>query len=69
VHRADRGGRAKALLIQAFQRECTPGYYNNEGRVGEGRGITDEQYGGGPIEFHELIRKWRAEGMEGLRFS
>jgi cation diffusion facilitator CzcD-associated flavoprotein CzcO len=62
--------RAKALLIQAFQAECTPGYYNNEGRIGEGRGITDEQYGGGPIEFHELIRKWRADGkMDGLRFA
>ncbi|MFI5320776.1 MAG: flavin-containing monooxygenase [Myxococcota bacterium] len=62
--------RAKALLTRAFQQECTPGYYNNEGKPGEGAGIADEQYGGGPIEFHELIRKWRADGrMEGLEFA
>ena len=62
--------RSKALLTRAFQQECTPGYYNNEGKPGEGTGIADEQYGGGPIEFHELIRKWRADGrMEGLEFA
>jgi cyclohexanone monooxygenase len=62
--------RAKALLTKPFLQECTPGYYNNEGRPGEGMGITDEQYGGGPIEFHDLIRKWRADGrMEGLAFA
>ena len=61
--------RSKALLTRAFQMECTPGYYNNEGKPGQGTGITDEQYGGGPIEFHELIRKWRSDGkMAGLRF-
>jgi cation diffusion facilitator CzcD-associated flavoprotein CzcO len=62
--------RAKAQIGRAFLEQCTPGYYNNEGKVGEGRGIADEQYGGGPVEFYELIRKWRADGaMKGLRFS
>jgi cyclohexanone monooxygenase len=62
--------RAKAILNQAFLLECTPGYYNNEGQPGERGGIAGEQYGGGPIEFYDLVRKWRNDGgMEGLRFS
>jgi cyclohexanone monooxygenase len=58
--------RTKAAITLPFQQECTPGYYNNEGKPGVGLGLTDEQYGGGPIEFHALIRKWREEGMSGL---
>ncbi len=62
--------RAKAVLNQAFLNECTPGYYNNEGQPGERGGIAGEQYGGGPIEFYDLVRKWRSDGgMDGLRFS
>ena len=62
--------RTKSQLGLAFLTECTPGYYNNEGRPGVGKGIADEQYGGGPIEYHELIRKWRADGeMKGLQIS
>jgi cyclohexanone monooxygenase len=62
--------RAKSQLGRQFLMDCTPGYYNNEGRPGEGKGISDEQYGGGPVEFFELIRKWRADGaMKGLAFA
>jgi cation diffusion facilitator CzcD-associated flavoprotein CzcO len=48
---------------------CTPGYYNNEGKLGEGAGLAGGLYGGGPIEFHELIKQWRAEQMKGLKLS
>ncbi|HWS32889.1 MAG TPA: FAD-dependent oxidoreductase, partial [Actinoplanes sp.] len=41
-----------------FQSECTPGYYNNEGRPRE----VNNAFGPGPIVFHDLLRRWREEG-------
>ncbi|TDC79295.1 flavin-containing monooxygenase [Streptomyces hainanensis] len=54
--------RERGVDHSAFHAECTPGYYNNEGRVRAGRRPS---FGDGPIAFHRLIRRWRAEG--GLR--
>lgn len=51
-----------------FFRDCTPGYFNNEGRTEKTIGFFAETYGGGPIEFYDLIRKWRTGNMEGLQF-
>ncbi|MFD9811747.1 flavin-containing monooxygenase [Streptomyces sp. NPDC059080] len=52
--------REKAADLHAFQAECTPGYYNNEGRPRE----RSESYGDGPVAFHALLRAWRAgDGM------
>jgi cyclohexanone monooxygenase len=49
-----------------FGEQCTPGYYNNEGQLGE----TSRQggfYFGGPTEFVEILEAWRADGsMQGL---
>ena len=59
--------RSKSGVTRDFQRDCTPGYYNNEGRPGESVGLIDEVYGGGPIEFYDLIRNWREQDMEGLQ--
>ncbi|MBQ0852691.1 NAD(P)/FAD-dependent oxidoreductase [Streptomyces sp. BH-SS-21] len=50
--------REKAADLYAFQAECTPGYYNNEGRPRQ----RSESYGDGPVAFHELLRRWRADG-------
>ncbi|MGI5199850.1 flavin-containing monooxygenase [Streptomyces sp. CA-288835] len=50
--------REKAADLYAFQAECTPGYYNNEGRPRE----RSESYGDGPVAFHELLRRWRESG-------
>lgn len=61
--------RGKDQSIQEFQRDCTPGFYNDEGKVGEVVSRVDEIYGGGPIEFYALIRRWRGDGMAGLTFS
>jgi cation diffusion facilitator CzcD-associated flavoprotein CzcO len=62
--------RQKALNNQSFLLECTPGYYNNEGKPEQGVGLAGDMYGGGPIEFFEIIRKWRTDGgMTGLKFS
>ena len=58
----------KARLNQAFQEECTPGYYNNEGQPNPLAQNTF--YGGGPIEFFSLMDKWRSKGnLEGLELT
>jgi cation diffusion facilitator CzcD-associated flavoprotein CzcO len=46
--------------------ECTPGYYNNEGKgVGEGMFFG---YPGGALAFFDLVDQWAAGGFEGLEF-
>ncbi len=48
--------------VRTFQEQCTPGYYNSEGRPGDG-GFLGSSYGKGPIEFFNLLADWRAEGQ------
>ena len=50
---------------------CTPGYYNNEGKIGSsGNGFLSGQYGGGPVEFFRILKEWREEGaLRGLEIS
>jgi len=50
-----------ARLGQRFYTECTPGYYNNEGRPNP-KAIQNGFYGGGPIRFVEVLEAWRAAG-------
>jgi cation diffusion facilitator CzcD-associated flavoprotein CzcO len=62
----------KRLSIQSvqFQTECTPGYYNGEGKPGQGRGFLDNLYGPGSVAFFDLVRNWREkDGMAGLEFG
>jgi len=60
----------KAINNLKFLQECTPGYYNNEGKPDRGRGFVGGLYGGGPVEFFALVRKWRESGeMKGLQFT
>ncbi len=62
--------RSSPQMNQEFRRDCTPGYYNGEGVVSDGRGIFDELYGPGPVAFYDLVRQWRSEGgYEGLRIA
>ena len=50
----------------AFFEECTPGYYNNEGKPGERNG-QNGFFGGGPVAFFKILEDWRAKGgLEGL---
>jgi cyclohexanone monooxygenase len=59
--------RSLARLGQRFYRECTPGYYNSEGAVGNRNGFFSEMYGAGPLRFFEVLKEWRATGeLEGL---
>ena len=58
----------KARLTATFQENCTPGYYNNEGKVNQTP--QNNTYGGGPIEFFSLMKKWRTkDNLEGLELS
>ncbi|TFG97926.1 MAG: NAD(P)/FAD-dependent oxidoreductase [Myxococcales bacterium] len=50
----------RAAFSQDFQNSCTPGYYNNEGKPGEGPGWFGGNYGGGAQAFFEILRTWRA---------
>jgi cation diffusion facilitator CzcD-associated flavoprotein CzcO len=51
----------------SFQQECTPGYYNNEGRPGEGPGWFGGNYGGGAQAYFTILRDWRAaDDLSGL---
>jgi cyclohexanone monooxygenase len=54
---------------QKFLEECTPGYYNNEGKPGERSG-QNGPYGGGSVKFFELLKAWRDDGgLEGLELG
>jgi cyclohexanone monooxygenase len=58
-----------ARLGLRFLEQCTPGYYNNEGRPGERSG-QNTNYGAGSIPFFRLLEQWRASGeFAGLEFG
>ncbi|WP_326953680.1 flavin-containing monooxygenase [Amycolatopsis sp. NBC_01286] len=50
--------RRKAPDRYRFQLECTPGYYNNEGKPRE----HSQSFGDGPVAFHALLAAWRENG-------
>ena len=59
------------VKASAFNRryleECTPGYYNNEGKPSE-LAIRNGFYGGGSIAFIRILEDWRATGdLPGLK--
>ncbi len=59
-----------AHMAESYFIECTPGYYNNEGKAGNRNGFLSGQYGGGPVEFFQILEDWRTEGnFEGLEFK
>jgi len=54
-------------FMSQYQTECTPGYYNGEGKAGGGEGFLEGQYPEGPVQFYNLLANWRNEGsLEGL---
>lgn len=58
----EKGQRRKEFLSQ-----CTPGYLNNEGRF-DLKAVRNTVYGGGPLEFLDIVKKWmdndEFEGMD-----
>jgi len=62
--------RESAYANTGFAEGCTPGYYNNEGRPGEGPGWFGGSYGKGALAFFALLRTWREEGtLAGLEIE
>jgi cyclohexanone monooxygenase len=58
-----------ALQRQRFQEECTPGYYNNEGKPSP-LAARNGSFGGGSIAFIAMLREWREAGaLKGLELS
>jgi cyclohexanone monooxygenase len=54
----------KAIDRSQFERECTPGYYNNEGTDDGRPTLFGGIYGGGPFEYVELCRRWLATDFD-----
>lgn len=50
--------------------DCTPGYYNNEGRpMGRRERLNMAGYPAGPVAYFQYIERWRTKGdFEGLEF-
>ncbi|MBU1377753.1 MAG: NAD(P)/FAD-dependent oxidoreductase [Alphaproteobacteria bacterium] len=58
-----------AIMREAFLKECTPGYYNNEGQP-EAMTVKNGSYGAGPVAFTKVLEAWRAEGdLKGLELT
>jgi cyclohexanone monooxygenase len=49
-----------AIMRAKFQEECTPGYYNNEGKPSP-LAVRNGFFGGGPIKFVQILEDWRAQ--------
>jgi cyclohexanone monooxygenase len=50
-----------ARFGREFLESCTPGYYNNEGKLSD-RAAQNGFYGGGNIEFFRILAEWRGKG-------
>jgi cation diffusion facilitator CzcD-associated flavoprotein CzcO len=58
-----------AIMREAFLKECTPGYYNNEGQP-EAMTVKNGSYGAGPVAFTKVLEAWREKGdLEGLELT
>ncbi|HEY0647199.1 NAD(P)/FAD-dependent oxidoreductase [Phenylobacterium sp.] len=58
-----------SIMREAFLKECTPGYYNNEGQP-ERMAKQNGSYGAGPVAFAKVLEDWRAEGsLKGLELN
>jgi cation diffusion facilitator CzcD-associated flavoprotein CzcO len=58
-----------ALMREQFLKECTPGYYNNEGNP-ETIAKQNGSYGAGPVAFVKILEQWREAGdLPGLELT
>ncbi len=54
---------------QAFLEQCTPGYYNREGK-GSGGNMQNSPYAPGINAFNALLAQWREKGtLEGMKLT
>lgn len=55
--------------MRKYQENCTPGYYNSEGK-NSGQGFIDNVYPLGPVPFFRMLAEWRERGdLAGLRID
>ena len=55
---------------ERFRAECTPGYYNKEGKQANPNGFFTSGYGGGPIKFFRILEQWRENGtFDGVKIG
>ncbi len=60
----------KSRIAERFYAECTPGYYNNEGKLDTDNGFFAGTYGAGPIKFFRILDDWRSTGrLEGVELT
>ena len=53
-----------------FFRNCTPGYYNNDGDLDDIHRLGANNFLAGSVVFYDIIRSWRASGeLAGLEVS
>ncbi len=58
-----------AIQREKFAAECTPGYYNNEGKPNP-IAVQNGPYGAGPVAFVKVLEDWRAAGtLDGLEVT
>ncbi|MCW3838125.1 flavin-containing monooxygenase [Sphingomonas canadensis] len=55
---------AKHVDHQQFYEECTPGFLNNEGNFRDKPTYIGGTYGGGPLEYEQIIREWRRDRIQ-----
>ena len=56
-------------MNQDYQAQCTPGYYNSEGKP-DPRSIKSSSYGAGSAAFFRRMAAWRDDGtMQGLKLG
>jgi hypothetical protein len=55
----------------AFFAECTPGYYNAEGKATRSEDLfAGARYGKGPLAYYDVLRRWReSETLPGMAFG
>jgi cyclohexanone monooxygenase len=55
---------AKHVDHEHFYEECTPGFLNNEGKFRDMPTFVGATYGGGPLEYEQILIRWRAEAID-----
>jgi cyclohexanone monooxygenase len=56
----------RPTMMTRYQKSCTPGFYNAEGKL-SGGGFFDAVYPGGAVRFRKMLSKWRDRGdLEGM---
>ena len=57
-------------FMSEYLSQCTPGYYNAEGKAGQGEGFFEGHYPEGAVNFYNMLKDWREEGsLAGLKIE